>query len=108
MLEVGGLNPALPIHRLDLIEDMSVNDIIDSTTGLPLIFPDSATEAYARAQEFRRLSPEERWKEITGLMEIGLNMVRNSPRRVEIEQRMEAQEHEWQRLQRKVFSQYGP
>jgi hypothetical protein len=50
------------------------------------------------AQEFRRLSPEERWKQITELMEIGMNMVRTSPRRAEIERRMEAQEAEWRNL----------
>ena len=36
-----------------------------------------------------------------------MNMVHASPRRAEIERRMEAQEAEWQQLQRKVFSQYG-
>jgi hypothetical protein len=84
-----------------------MSDLIDPATGLPLKFPDSTAEAYARAQEFRRLSPEERWKQIAELMEIGMNMVHRSPRRAEIERRMEAQELEWQRLQRKVFSQYG-
>jgi len=88
-------------------EEISVNDVIDPATGSPLKFPNSAAEVYARAQEFRRLSPEERWKQIAELMEIGMNMVRTSPRRAEIERRMEAQEAEWQRLQRKVFSQYG-
>ena len=33
-----------------------------------------------------------------------MDMVRTSPRRAEIERRMEAQETEWQQLQRKVFS----
>jgi hypothetical protein len=51
--------------------------------------------------------PEERWKQIAGLMEIGMNIVYRSPRRAEIERRMEDQETEWQELQRKVFSQYG-
>jgi len=88
-------------------EEISVNDVIDPATGLPLRFPNSAAEVYARAQEFRRLSPEERWKQIAELMEIGMNMVQASPRRAEIERRMEAQEAEWKRLQRKVFSQYG-
>jgi hypothetical protein len=87
-------------------EEVFVNDVIDPETGLPLKFPNPAKEAYARAQEFRRLSPEERWKQIAELMEIGMNMVRNSPRRVEIERRMEAQEAEWQRIQQKLFSQY--
>jgi hypothetical protein len=84
-----------------------MNDIIDPATGLPLKFPSSADEMYARAQEFRRLSPEERWKQITELMEFGMNMVHASPRRAEIERRMEVQEAEWQQLQRKVFSEYG-
>jgi hypothetical protein len=90
-----------------LKETIIVNDVIDPATGLPLKFPERAEEVYARAQEFRRLSPDERWRQIGGLMEIGMNMVRNSPRRADIERRMEAQEAEWQRLQRKVFSQYG-
>jgi len=84
-----------------------MNDLIDPAIHLCLKFAKPAEEAYARAQEFRRLPPEERWKQIAALMELGLNMVRNSPRRAEIEHRMEAQEAEWQLLQRKVFSQYG-
>jgi hypothetical protein len=88
-------------------EEIRMNETIDPATGLPLKFPSSADEMYARAQEFRRLSPEERWKQITELMEFGMKMVHASPRRAEIERRMDAQEAEWQRLQRKVFSQYG-
>ncbi len=84
-----------------------MNDLIDPTTGLPLKFPNPAKEAYARAQEFRRLTADERWRQIAELMEIGMNMVRNSPRRVEIERRMEAQEVEWREVQRKLFREYG-
>ena len=84
-----------------------MNSIIDLATGLPLKFPNPADEACARALEFRRLSPNERLKQIAEVMEFGLNIVRNSPKRAEIEQRMQAQEAEWQELQRKVFSQYG-
>lgn len=84
-----------------------MNDVIDSATGSPLRFPDPAEEAYARAREFRRLSSEDRWRQIAELMEIGMDMVRHSPRRAEIERRLEAQEAEWRELQRKVFSQYG-
>ena len=86
---------------------MIVNDVIDPGTGLPLEFPNPFAEAYARAQEFRRLTPEERWKQIADLMEIGMNMVRSSPRCAEIERCMDAQEAECQRLQRKVFSEHG-
>jgi hypothetical protein len=64
-------------------------------------------EARARALEFQRLSPDERWLRIFNHFEVGMNIVRNSPRRAEIEARMEAQEIEWQQIQRKLFSQYG-
>jgi hypothetical protein len=87
--------------------EIIVSDLIDPATGLPLKFPNRAQEACARAREFRRLSPQERWKQIAELMEIGMKMVRNSPRRAEIERRLEAQEAEWQRLQRKLFSEHG-
>ncbi len=83
-----------------------MSEVIDPTTGLPLKFPRRADEAYARALEFRQLSAEDRWKQISELMELGMNMVRNSPRRAEIERRMDAQEAEWRRLQRELFSQY--
>jgi hypothetical protein len=39
-------------------------------------------------------------------MEIGMKIVHCSPRRAEIERRMEAQEAEWRRLQQKVFREY--
>ena len=81
--------------------------LVDPATGLPLKFPNPADEAYARAQEFRKFSPEERWQQIFELMELGMNMVHNSPSRAEIEKRMEAQEAAWQSLQRRIFSQYG-
>jgi len=70
-------------------------------------FPDSTNEACQRAKEFRRLSPDGRWKEITALMAWGLAMVRSSPRRAAIEQRWEAQEAEWQRIQRDLFARHA-
>ena len=84
-----------------------MNDIIVEATGLPLRFPDPREEARARAQEFRRLSPEARWQEIVALMEWGLKLARSSPRRAAIEGRWEAQEAEWQRLQQKLLVQHG-
>lgn len=84
-----------------------MNDDFDAASGSPLKFPNPAEEAYARAQEFRRLSPEERWKRIAEMREFGMNMVRSSPRRAEIERRMEEQETEWRRLQENIFNNYG-
>ena len=88
-------------------EEITVNDVTNPTNSSPLEFPNPAREAHRRAQEFQRLSPEDRWNQIAELMEIGMKMVHSSPRRQEIERRMEAQELEWQRLQQKVFSEYG-
>jgi hypothetical protein len=73
---------------------------------LPLRFPDPRAEARARAEEFRRLAPEGRWREIAALMALGLNMAHASPRRAVIAQRWEAQEAEWRRLQKTEFAKH--
>jgi hypothetical protein len=88
-------------------QETLMNDNDADPAKVVLRFPDPRAEAYARAQEFRRLPPETRWREIAALMQVGLDMARSSPRRAAIEQRWEAQEAEWQRLQKKVFAQYG-
>jgi hypothetical protein len=83
-----------------------MGDIIVESAGLPLRFPDPRAEARARAEEFRRLTPEGRWREIAALMTLGLNMAHASPRRAAIAQRWEAQEAEWRRLQMTVFAKH--
>jgi hypothetical protein len=87
---------------------MSMDEIIVPETGLPLRFPDRRAEAYARAQEFRRLSSDERWAEIASLMSAGHRMVRHSPRREAIMQRWEKEEANWQQIQQRLFEQHGP
>ena len=74
---------------------------------LPIVIPDPREEAYRRAQAFQRLSPEERWREIFALMELGLTMVRTSPRRPAIEKRWAEQEAEWRRIQTELFARHG-
>ena len=83
-----------------------MGDIIVEETGLPLRFPDPRVEARARAEEFRRLTPEGRWREIVALMAVGLNMADTSPRRAAIAERWDAQEAEWQRLQKRGFAKH--
>ena len=83
-----------------------MGDIIVEATGFALRFPDGGAEARARAEEFRRLAPEGRWQEIAALMALGLNLARASPRRAAIEERWEAQEAEWQRLQKTEFAKH--
>ncbi len=103
----GALFEALPPPGRMPSEGINVNQVTDPSTGLRFEFPAGAAEARARAQEFRSLSPDERWLQISQLMEIGMGMVQDSPRRAEIERRMEAQEKEWQRLQAELFAQHA-
>ena len=75
--------------------------------NLPYHFPDPREEAYRRAQEFRQLSPTQRWAELAALMAVGWKMVAASPRRHLIEQRMDQQEAEAQRIQGELFLRHG-
>ena len=74
---------------------------------LPWKFPDPHEEARKRAAEFQRLSPDDRWREIAALFAFGWATVKASPRRAEIEARMEEQEREWQRIQKELFARHG-
>ena len=74
---------------------------------LPWKFPDPQEEARKRAEEFQRLTPADRWREMAAMMAFGWAMVRTSPRRAEVERRMDEQEREWQRVQQDLFTRYG-
>jgi hypothetical protein len=74
---------------------------------IPIVFPDPLEEAYRRAQEFQRLSPDERWRQIIGMMALGWEMVRSSPRRKQIEERFAEHEAEWRRIQQELFARYS-
>ena len=71
---------------------------------LPYRFPDPLEEAARRAEEFQRLPPETRLREIAALMELGLAMTRVSARRDWIERRLAEQEAQWQQSQRELFA----
>lgn len=75
--------------------------------NLPYHFPDPREEAYRRAREFRQLSPTQRWAELAALMAVGWKMVAASPRRQMIEQRMDEQEADAQRIQGELFRRHG-
>ena len=74
---------------------------------LPYHFPDPMDKAARRAEEFQRLPPETRWREIAALMEFGFAMVQTSPQRDWIKQRFADQESEWQQIQRELFARHG-
>jgi hypothetical protein len=84
-----------------------MHDIIIEETGLPLKFPDPAEEAYARAQEFRRLSSDVRFQQIASMMAWGLQQVQLSKRRATTEQRWNAEESAWQEMQQELIQRYG-
>jgi hypothetical protein len=82
-------------------------DFETTLSKTPLRFPDPRAEAHARAQEFGRLSSDERFAEIAALMAAGFRMVRHSPRRDAILKRWDEEEANWQRIQRKLFEEHG-
>lgn len=75
--------------------------------NLPYRFPDPREEARRRAREFRQLSSTERWTELAALMAFGWKMVCSSSRHHSIEQHMEEQEAESQRIQAELFRRHG-
>lgn len=74
---------------------------------LPLKFPDRHEEARKRAEEFRRLSPEERLRAMLDTIESGLVLIRSSPHRAAIERITAEREREWQAIQREIFQRHG-
>ena len=73
----------------------------------PLAFPDPHKEMERRCAEFQRLSVDERIRQIVALMALGWSLVRASPRRAEIEKKMQEDEAEWRRIQRELFARHG-
>lgn len=74
---------------------------------LPYQFPDPLEVARLRAEEFQRLSVEQRWREIAALSALGLKMLRGSPEREAMEKRMLESELNWQEIQRGLFARHG-
>ncbi|MEX0866348.1 MAG: hypothetical protein WD030_03250 [Pirellulales bacterium] len=73
----------------------------------PIQFPDPQQERVRRCAEFQRLSPDERWREIVGLMALGLTMTRTSERREWIEQRQADEQAHWRQIQQELFARHG-
>jgi hypothetical protein len=70
-------------------------------------FPREADTIYEQAVAFRRLTPTDRLLAILDLIASGVVMLRQSPD-PQVSQRLrDAQEAEWQRLQRELFTRHG-
>jgi hypothetical protein len=74
---------------------------------LPWQFPDAMDEARKRAEEFQRLSPDERLRDLLDTVETGLIVLRESPHREAVERLILEREREWQRAHREVFRRHG-
>ena len=74
---------------------------------LPYRFPDPREEARRRAEEFRQLTPTQRWTELAALMAFGWETIASSPNRQKIEQLMSEQEAEGQRIQKELFRRHA-
>ena len=81
-----------------------MNEIMVEATGLPLRFPDPREEAYARAQEFRRLSPPQRLESLLDVFETGMMLIRQSPKRQLLDQMYLKREDQWRRIQQELFA----
>jgi hypothetical protein len=70
-------------------------------------FPSEADKIYREAQTYRRLSPTDRLLALLDLIASGMAILEQSPQREAAKALREAQEAEWRRIQKELFSRYG-
>jgi hypothetical protein len=75
--------------------------------GQAFRFPRQADMIYDRAEAYRRLSPTERLLAILDLIASGKAIMDQSPQREAGRRLREAQEAEWQRIQKELFARHG-
>ena len=74
---------------------------------LPHRFPDPLEEAARRSEEFQRLPPEERLRQLMDVIETGRLTLRHSTRRKASDRLFRQREAEWQRIQQDLFIRHG-
>ncbi|HKI31124.1 MAG TPA: hypothetical protein VKA46_04610 [Gemmataceae bacterium] len=74
---------------------------------LPYRFPNEADVIRQEADAFRRLSPTERLRVILDLIASGMTLLEHSPQREAGRRLRDAQEAEWQRLQKELFARHA-
>ena len=72
-----------------------------------LRFPDPMDEMRRRGEEFQRLPAEERWRDMAAMSAFGWQLVRSSPNRAAIEQKMNEDELHSQQIQRAIIERHG-
>jgi hypothetical protein len=74
---------------------------------VPIQFPDEAEKIYQEALAFRRLSADEKWAVIMGLLALGESIMKASPNRKAIKLLQQEHEDQWQKAQRELFARHG-
>jgi hypothetical protein len=70
-------------------------------------FPKEADTIYEEAEAFRQLSPTDRLLAILDLIASGAELMRHSPNAEADQILREAEEAEWQRVQKELFKRHG-
>jgi hypothetical protein len=74
---------------------------------LAIRFPSEADTIYEDAEAFRRLSPTDRLLAILDLVASGAELMRHSPNAEAAQALRQADEAEWQRVQKELFKRHG-
>jgi hypothetical protein len=75
--------------------------------NLPYRFPREADTIFERAKAYRRLTPTERFLRIVDLIASGFTLFEHSPHKEASRRWRQAQEDEWQRVQKELFARHG-
>jgi hypothetical protein len=75
--------------------------------GLRLHFPNEADVIYQEALNYRRLPPTDRLLAILDLIASGMTLLAQSPQRETGWQLRQAQEDEWQNIQKELFARHA-
>jgi predicted transposase YdaD len=75
--------------------------------SIPLQFPDPLEEARQRAEEFQRLAPDTRLRQLLDTIETGMVLLRESKNRQTIDRLYLDRELQWQSVQRELFRRHA-
>jgi hypothetical protein len=76
-------------------------------TDLPYRFPNVADQIHEEAEQFRRLSPTDRFLTIVDTMAAAEMMLATSPHRQQMLEQCEAYEEQWRRVHQQLFAEHG-
>jgi hypothetical protein len=74
---------------------------------LPIRFPQKGDEIYEDAVVYRRLAPTDRLLALMDLIASGTTLLKQSPHRDAGSRLQQAQEADWQRIQKELFARHA-